>query len=32
MSLNTLAIGGLMVAALLVVISIPLINKFARGD
>jgi len=32
MDLTTLAIGGLIVAAVLVVISVSLINKFAGGD
>jgi hypothetical protein len=32
MTLTTLAIGGLIVAAFLVIISVSLINKFARGD
>lgn len=32
MSLSTMAIGGLIAAAILVVVSVTLINKFARGD
>lgn len=32
MNLTTMAIGGLIVAAVLVIISVSLINKFARGD
>jgi hypothetical protein len=32
MNLTTMAIGGLILAAVLVIISVSLINKFARGD
>lgn len=32
MSLSTMAIGGLIAAAILVVVFVTLINKFARGD
>lgn len=32
MSLSSMAIGGLIVAVVLVVISVSLINKFASGD
>ena len=32
MSLSTLAIGGLIAAAVLVIVSVSLINKFAGGD
>ena len=32
MNLSTLAIAGLIVAAVLVVVSVTLINKFASGD
>ena len=32
MSLTTIAIGGLIAAAVVVVISVTLINRFAKGD
>jgi hypothetical protein len=32
MNLNTLAIAGLIAAAILVIISVTLINKFSSGD
>jgi hypothetical protein len=32
MSLPTMAIGGFVVAVVLVVLSVTLINRFARGD
>jgi hypothetical protein len=32
MNLTTLAIGGLIAAAVIVIVSVSLINKFAGGD
>ncbi len=32
MNLATLAIGGLIAAAIIVIVSVTLINKFASGD
>lgn len=32
MSLSTMAIGGLIISIVLIVVSVTLINKFAKGD